>query len=112
MSRLKDPSLKYASFVEKGYRITAFWPESDEERTEFRVEVVRDADEQALFSYAFRMNQEPLFGIGSDDKATLEDVTDTVLSLLPDAAQYSVAALALCQSNADLNRNGVVFTAA
>lgn len=112
MTAKTRPSDKLASFVENGYRVTAFIPASEDERTEFHVEVMREADEKALFAFAFRMDYAPRFGLDSGDRAKLEGVTDTLLALLPDAAAYTAETLSLCQANAELQQAGVTFTAA
>lgn len=84
---LSTPSALYGAFSENGYRLQARIPASRGEERMFLLTVAAEASEQVLLSLRVPMLYAPVFGVDVGDAATLEAVTDAVLTALPSGGQ-------------------------
>jgi hypothetical protein len=81
---LPPPSSPYGQFDEKGYHFEARIPAGPHERRASLLIVSREG--QPLLEVDAEMLYAPVYGVDTGDAALLEDVTNKLLDILPEAA--------------------------
>lgn len=76
----------HSHFEEKGYRFEAYVPDSDVDPVEFELRILVDGTPKV--SLSIPMTCRPVFGIDTDDLATLEMVADALLKTLPEPKEF------------------------
>lgn len=85
----------YSAFEERGYRIEAYIPDSDDEPVAFEIRILIDQDVRK--DLLLPITHAPVFGVDVDDLALLEAFADQLMKLLPSPVAFDTGTEAVLE---------------